>query len=111
MALSLGLIDDPGSRSWLADALPEIEDRALGKIALALGLMRDTTVAARLRDQLARRDLDWRSRLDLARALGLLHDTDAVPLLLDDLRSTTSSRSVTAANALALVATGSLSIR
>jgi HEAT repeat protein len=105
MAIGLGLVEARDSAALLSRALKESNDQSLkGYIAVSLGLMHASTAAETLRDSIKQKGIDWRYRLNLARALGLMNDLAAVPTLVDELVSAkTLSESSSIAQALGLI--------
>jgi HEAT repeat protein len=88
MAIGLGLLD---ARSAAEDLWKKYEDSndppLKGYIAVSLGLMRDTSRSAALREEIKKKGLEQKFRLQLARSLGLMSDADALPELINYLKS------------------------
>jgi HEAT repeat protein len=105
MAIGLGLLEAKESAPLLVQTMKDSSDQQLkGYIALSLGLMRTGSAAELLREQLKQKGIDWRYRLNLARALGLLNDPQSVPTLMEELVSAkTLSESSSIAQALGLI--------
>ena len=91
MAVALGLLDYQAARTSLWDELLESRDPSLrGYLALSVGLLRDRSRAAGLREMIVQRGLSPLYRLQLARALGLMGDPAAVPTLVGCLESSST---------------------
>lgn len=88
MAIGLGLLDARSSSEDLWKKYEDSNDQPLkGYIAVSLGLMRDNTRSAALREEIKKKGLDQKFRLQLARALGLMSDVDALPDLVTYLKN------------------------
>jgi HEAT repeat protein len=88
MAIGLGLLDARNAAEDLWKKYEDSNDQPLkGYIAVALGLMRDNTRASALREEIKKKGLEQKFRLQLARALGLMSDVDALPDLVGYLKS------------------------
>jgi len=105
MAVALGLLDAKEASDDLWKRYEESNDAPLkGYIAVGLGLMRVTTHAAEMREEIQKKGLHPRYRLQLARALGLMGDVDALPALIRYLESSeTLAETASAAQAVGLV--------
>jgi len=105
MAIGLGLMEAADTASLLAKTMKESNDQPLkGYIAVSLGMMRYVAAADTLRDSIKQKGIDWRYRLNLARALGLMNDVAAVPTLVEELvNAKTLSESSSIAQALGLI--------
>ena len=105
MAIALGLVEAQDSATTLTKTLKESSDQTMkGYIAVALGMMRANAAAESLRDSIKQKGIDWRFRLNLARALGLMNDVAAVPTLVEELiNAKTLSESSSIAQALGLI--------
>lgn len=88
MAIGLGLLDARNAAEDLWKTYEDSNDQPLkGYIAVSLGLMRDTTRAAALREEIKKKGLEQKFRLQLARALGLMSDAEALPDLIGYLKT------------------------
>jgi len=88
MAIGLGLLDARSAAEDLWKKYEDSNDQPLkGYIAVSLGLMRDTTRSVALREEIKKKGLEQKFRLQLARSLGLMSDADALPALIDYLKS------------------------
>jgi HEAT repeat protein len=105
MAIGLGLMNSTDSASMLLKELERSNDQPLkGYIAVALGMMKHTEAAEKLRDGMKQKGIDWKYRLQLARALGLMNDVSAVQTLVDEMvNAKTLSESSSLAQALGLI--------
>ena len=104
MAISLGLIGFEPAREAIWDAFSDSRNQMLqGYLALASGMLR-TPHAEALRTALQVRGLDYKYRLQIARALGVLGDAKAIDTLVESLQSSSTLAERTAmAQALGLV--------
>ncbi|MFO0981504.1 MAG: hypothetical protein U1E76_07075 [Planctomycetota bacterium] len=105
MAIGLGLMNASDAAPALMAELQDSNDQPLkGYLAVALGMMRHGLAANTLRETIRQKGIDWRYRLQLARALGLMNDLGAVPTLIDELiNAKTLSESSSIAQALGLI--------
>jgi HEAT repeat protein len=105
MAIALGLLDAQTAGDDLWKRYEESNDPPLkGYIAVSLGLMRVTEHKEALREEIKKKGLDQKFRLQLARALGLMSDADALPALLDYLQNAdTLAETSSAAQAVGLI--------
>jgi len=105
MAVALGLLDAKEASDDLWKRYEESSDPPLkGYIAVGLGLMRANAHAAEMREEIQKKGLHPRYRLQLARALGLMGDLEALPALIRYLESAeTLAETASAAQAVGLV--------
>jgi HEAT repeat protein len=105
MAIGLGLLDAKAAADDLWKKYADSNDQSLkGHIAVALGLMRDNARAPALREEIQKKDLEPKYRLQLARALGLMSDVEALPVLVNYLRNAETLAEIsTAAQAVGLI--------
>jgi HEAT repeat protein len=105
MAVSLGLLNYKPAQDSLWTMFEESNDQPLqGYIAVALGLMRATTKADQFRSLIQKKGLEFKFRLQLARALGLMGDVNAVETLISYLeQAETLSETSSCAQALGLI--------
>lgn len=105
MAIALGLIDAKASADDLWKRYEESNDQPLkGYIAVSLGLMRITVRADVLREEIQKKGLDSKFRLQLARSLGLMGDAKALPVLITYLQNAeTLAETSSAAQAVGLI--------
>jgi HEAT repeat protein len=105
MAIGLGLLDAKASADDLWKRYEESNDQPLkGYIAVSLGLMRISNRADVLREEIQKKGLDQKFRLQLARSLGLMADAKALPVLISYLQNAeTIAESSSAAQAVGLI--------
>jgi Ca-activated chloride channel family protein len=83
IAVALGLLDAKSEAARLWKRYEESNDQPLkGYIAISLGLMHDSRRANELRDEIQKKGLDPKFRLQLARSLGLMADARSLPVLI-----------------------------
>jgi HEAT repeat protein len=107
MAIGLGLLGDDAkvAQQDLEKVFTESSDQQLqGYVAVALGMMRANSNADAFRAYIQKKGLEWKLRLQLARALGLMGDVQAVDTLVGYLQTAeTTSEISSSAQALGLI--------
>jgi HEAT repeat protein len=105
MAIALGLLDARSAADDLWKRYEDSNDAPLkGYIAVGLGLMCASNRCELLREDVQKKGLHPRFRLQVARALGLMGDVEALPLLIQYLQSAeTIAESSSAAQAVGLI--------